>query len=164
MVKRIKLCLLLFALTGCACATTDPRQGGLFCYKREAYEQRLRERRQVLETLEKNTEEQRLLEREVEVKREMLAQQKRQLTTLDTDLADVQDRIATYHAQNQKQAAEKARLERDIRQARTRLQALKQEDGTGVDAAEEKQAKIQRLQADIEKMSKVLTLLLQSGQ
>jgi hypothetical protein len=164
MVKRLRLYVLLFALTGCACATTDPRQGGLFCYRPEAYEQRLRERGQALETLEKNVEEQRILEREVEGKREMLAQQKRQLTAIDTDLADVHHRIGTYQAQNQKQAAEKARLERDIQQAGTRLQALKQEDGAGVDAAEEKQAKIQRLQADIEKMSKVLTLLLQSGQ
>jgi len=144
MSKTIGLYVLLCILTGC-CATTDPRQGGLFCYNPKAYEKRLEERRQTLTALEKNAAEQSRLEREAEEKRQVLAEQKKQLIALGTELTDVYQRIATYQAQNQEQAAEKARLERDIGHAEARLRALKKEEGIGSEGGEEKQAKIQRL-------------------
>jgi len=163
MCKTIGLYVLLFVLVGCA-TTTDPRQGGLFSYNPKAYEQRLEERRNTLEALKKNAQDQQRLEREAEEKRQVLAEQKQQLIALDTELADAHQRLATYQAQNQTQAAEKTRLERDIRQAEARLHVLRKEASAGPDGVEEKQAQMQQLRADIEKLSKVLNLLMQSAQ
>ena len=163
MFQTIGLYVLVFVLTGCA-TTTDPRQGGLFSYNPQAYQQRLDERRNTLAALGNNAEEQQRLEREAEEKRQVLTEQKKQLVALDTELDTVYQRMATYQAQNQEKAAEKTRLERDIRQAKARLNALKKEESVGSDGVEEKQAQIQRLKADIEKLSKVMNLLMQSAQ
>jgi predicted nucleic acid-binding Zn-ribbon protein len=163
MTKTLGLFFLLLLLIGCA-TTTDPRQGGLFSYNPQAYEQRLEERRQTMAALDKNRLEGERLEREVQAKRETLAEQKKLLSGLDAELADVHQRIATYQSQNHKQAAEKARLERDIRQKKTRLQALQKESSDSPQEAEAKQAKIQQLRTDIEKLSQVVNLLLQSAQ
>jgi chromosome segregation ATPase len=163
MSKTIGLYVLLFVLTGCA-TTTDPRQGGLFSYSPQAYEQRLGERRNTLEALQKNAEDQQRLEREAEEKRQVLAEQQQQLVALDTELAAVHQRLAVYEAQNQRQSAEKTRLERAIRQAETRLDALRKETRARPDGVEERQAQKQQLQADIEKLSKALNLLMQSAQ
>jgi predicted nucleic acid-binding Zn-ribbon protein len=163
MTKTLGLFFLLLLLIGCA-TTTDPRQGGLFSYNPQAYEQRLEERRQTMAALDKNRLEGERLEREVQAKRETLAEQKKLLSGLDAELADTHQRIATYQSQNQQQAAEKARLERDIRQAKTRLQALQKESSDSPQEAAAKQAKIRQLQTDIEKLTQVVNLLLQSAQ
>jgi chromosome segregation ATPase len=163
MFQTIGLYVLVFVLTGCA-TTTDPRQGGLFSYSPKAYEQRLEERRQTLRALDKNAEELPRLEHEAEERRQVLAEQKKQLIALETELTNVHQRVAMYQAQNQEKAAEKTRLERDIRQAEAQLRALKKDESVGSDGVEEKQANIQRLRADIEKLSKVLNLLVQSAQ
>ncbi len=47
--------LALLGLNGCAGGTTDPRQGGLFSYDPDAYEQRLAEREKKLSSIEKDT-------------------------------------------------------------------------------------------------------------
>jgi len=162
MSKTIGLYVLLCILTGC-CATTDPRQGGLFCYNPKAYEKRLEERRQTLTALEKNAAEQSRLEREAEEKRQVLAEQKKQLIALGTELTDVYQRIATYQAQNQEQAAEKARLERNIDQAKAQLRALQKEGDIGSEGVEEKQAKIRRLRADMENLLHLMNKLSESA-
>ena len=162
MSKAIGLYVLLFVLTACA-TTTDPRQGGLFSYDRKAYEQRLEDRRNILGALQKNAEDPQRLEREAEEKRQVLAEQQQQLIALDTELADVHQRLTIYQAQSQRQAAEKTRLERDIRQAETQLRVLRKEASARPDGVEEKQAQMQQLRADIEKLSKVLNLLMQSA-
>jgi chromosome segregation ATPase len=160
---RIRPYILLLVLTGCA-TTTDPRQGGLFSYSPKAYEQRLQERRTTLSALdEKNQQEQQSLEDEVKAKRQILAEQKSQLTALDTQLAETQQRIATYQAQSQEQTAQKVRLEREMRQAEARLRALEKEASASPQDVEAKQAKIQQLRADIEKLSKVANEVLQSA-
>jgi septal ring factor EnvC (AmiA/AmiB activator) len=163
MFQTIGLYVFLFILTGCA-TTTDPRQGGLFSYNPKAYQQRLDERRNTMAALGNNAEEQERLEREAAEKRQVLAEQKKQLIELETDLTNLHQRIATYQAQNQEIAAEKTRLERDIRQAEARLRTLKKQESVGSESVEEKQAKIQRLRADIENLIKVLNLLMQSAQ
>ena len=163
MFQTIGLYVLVFVLTGCA-TTTDPRQGGLFSYNPQAYQQRLDERRNTLAALGNNAEEQQRLEREAEEKREVLAEQKKQLVALDTELDAVYQRIATYQAQNQEKAAEKTRLERDLRQAKARLDALKKEERVGSDEVEKKKAQIQRLKADIDNLGQAMNLLMQSAQ
>jgi predicted nucleic acid-binding Zn-ribbon protein len=163
MTKTLGLFFLLLLLIGCA-TTTDPRQGGLFSYNPQAYEQRLEERRQTMAALDKNRLEAERLEIEVQAKREAVTEQKKLLSGLDAELADTHQRIATYQSQNQQQAAEKARLERDIRQAKTRLQALQKESSDSPQEAAAKQAKIRQLQTDIEKLTQVVNLLLQSAQ
>jgi chromosome segregation ATPase len=163
MTKRLGLFSLLLFLMGCA-TTTDPRQGGLFSYNPQAYEQRLEERRQTMAALDKNRLEGERLEREVKAMRETVAEQKKLLSGLDVELADTQQRIATYQSQNQQQAAEKVRLEREIRQAKTRLQALQKKSSDSPQEAQENQVKIQQLRGDIEKLSQVVNLLLQSAQ
>ena len=72
--------------------------------------------------------------------------------------------MATYQAQNQEKAAEKTRLERDLRQAKARLDALKKEESVGADAVEKKKAQIKQLKTDIENLSKVMNLMTQSAQ
>jgi hypothetical protein len=42
-------------LNGCAGGTTDPRQGGLFSYDPNAYEQRLADRERHLSSIENDT-------------------------------------------------------------------------------------------------------------
>jgi len=163
MFQTIGLYVLVFVLTGCA-TTTDPRQGGLFSYNPQAYQQRLDERRNTLAALGNNAAEQQRLEREAEEKREVLAEQKKQLVALDTELDAVYQRIATYQAQNQEKAAEKTRLERDLRQAKARLDALKKEERVGSDEVEKKKAQIQRLKADIDNLGQAMNLLMQSAQ
>src|SRR5262245_1379725 len=163
MFQTIGLYILVFVLTGCA-TTTDPRQGGLFSYNPQAYQQRLDERRNTLAALGNNAEEQQRLKREAEEKRQVLAEQKKQLAALDTELDAVYQRMATYQVQNQEKAAEKARLERDIRQAKARLDALKKEESVGSDSVEAKKAQIQRLKTDIDKLGKVMNLMMQSAQ
>jgi chromosome segregation ATPase len=161
--RMLRLAVFLSFLTGCA-TTTDPRQGGLFSYNPQAYEQRLEDRRKSVTALDKNRQEQAQLERRVEAKRQSLAEQKEQLAGLDAELGSSQQRIATYKAQNQEQAAKKARLERDLRQAKARLAALQKEPTNSPQEAEAKQAQIQQLRTDIEKLSQVVNLLLQSSQ
>jgi len=163
MFQTIGLYVLVFVLTGCA-TTTDPRQGGLFSYNPQAYQQRLDERRNTLAALGNNAAEQQRLEREAEEKRQVLAEQKKQLVALDTELDAVYQRMATYQAQNQEKAAEKTRLEHDLRQAKARLDALKKEESVGADAVEKKKAQIKQLKTDIENLSKVMNLMTQSAQ
>ncbi len=45
----------LLLLNGCAGGTTDPRQGGLFSYNPDAYEQRLSDRESHLSSVENDT-------------------------------------------------------------------------------------------------------------
>ncbi len=45
----------LLLLNGCAGGTTDPRQGGLFSYDPNAYEQRLADRERHLSSIENDT-------------------------------------------------------------------------------------------------------------
>ncbi len=45
----------LLLLNGCAGGTTDPRQGGLFSYNPDAYEQRLSDRESHLSSIENDT-------------------------------------------------------------------------------------------------------------
>jgi len=161
--QTLRLFIFLLLLAGCA-TTTDPRQGGLFSYNPRAYEQRLEERRDTRAALDKKLQEQGQLERELKAKRQALAEEQAQLTRLDTELADTHQRIATYHALNQEQAANKARLERDIRQAKTRLQALQKEASRNPQEAEAQQAKIQQLRTDIEQLRQVVIVLVQSVQ
>jgi chromosome segregation ATPase len=163
MYKTIGLYVLLFALAGCA-TTTDPRQGGLFSYNPNAYEQRLQQRRQTLEALKRNQADLPALEVEAEAKRRVLAEQKNQLTALEAELDDVKQRLASYHVKNQEQATEKTRLEHDLLLAKTQLQALQKQEDDSPQDMEAKQAEIQRLRADIEKLTKVIDVLIQSSQ
>jgi len=56
MLKKICFGLIgAWVLSGCAGQTTDPRQGGLFSYDPDAYEQRIAERKARLEALESDT-------------------------------------------------------------------------------------------------------------
>lgn len=53
--KHIYFGLTVLIFNGCA-TTTDPRQGGLFSYNPDAYEQRLNDRRDKVASIEKDTE------------------------------------------------------------------------------------------------------------
>ncbi|RLA77061.1 MAG: hypothetical protein DRG30_01250 [Epsilonproteobacteria bacterium] len=46
----------ILLLSGCAGGTTDPRQGGLFSYDPDAYEQRLSDREGHLSSIENDTD------------------------------------------------------------------------------------------------------------
>ncbi len=56
MKKRYIISILaILILGGCAGTTTDPRQGGLFSYNPNAYEQRLADRERHLSDIEQDT-------------------------------------------------------------------------------------------------------------
>lgn len=66
----------ILLLNGCAGGTTDPRQGGLFSYDPDAYEQRLSDRERHLASVENDT-----------------AAQKRKSARLKTDLASEKNKM-----------------------------------------------------------------------
>ena len=66
----------LLFLNGCAGGTTDPRQGGLFSYDPNAYEQRLSDRERHLSSIENDT-----------------AAQKRKSTRLKRDLSSEKNKM-----------------------------------------------------------------------
>ncbi len=55
MKKNILLAISIMLFTGCAGKTTDPRKGGLFSYNPNAYEKRLNDREQKLESIDSDT-------------------------------------------------------------------------------------------------------------
>ncbi len=88
-------CALLLA--GCAGQTTDPRQGGLFSYNPNAYEQRLQDRRTHLDQVE-----------------EQNRQEQAQSTALQSERATRQKEMISLRRQVRKLNASIASLEKDV--------------------------------------------------
>lgn len=159
--KLITGALALLLLGGCVGGTTDPRQGGLFSYNPEAYEQRLEERRNFLASEDYRAEEnesQRLsLESEKSDKAKKLAAEKKRLNALRADLQRSQNRLNNYTAKN-------ARQQRELEDLRARQsELLRASRSLGDVDTEQKRAELarlrqeaDRLKARIDKMNRIL--------
>lgn len=144
---------LVVLLAGCAGQTTDPRQGGLFSYNPQAYEQRLQERQTHLSQVEQAN-------REAE----------HQSLGLESERTSRQQENATLRAKIKKLSASVTRLEKDIKAKQVRNAAQKQEQQRllteagslqtasrvtdNIEDPEEKRLELQRLQERRDKLEK----------
>lgn len=103
---------LILLLGGCAGQTTDPRQGGLFSYNPQAYEQRLQERREHLSQVEQANR-----------------QAEAESATLESERASQQKEKAALQRQVRKLSASISKMEKDIKakQVKTTAQQQKQQ-------------------------------------
>lgn len=145
-------CLALL-LTGCGGQTTDPRQGGLFSYNPDAYEQRLHERRDHLSQVEQDN-------RSAEA----------ESTALEGERASRQQEKADLQRQVRKLSASIAKMEKDIKvkQAKTKAQQQEQQhilaelnnlksasrNADNIEDPEEKRLQLQRLQQRRDQLEK----------
>lgn len=67
--------VVLLLLNGCTGGTTDPRQGGLFSYNPDAYEQRLADRERHLSSVENDTATQK--RKNAQLKRNLASEKKK---------------------------------------------------------------------------------------
>ena len=144
---------LVVLLAGCAGQTTDPRQGGLFSYNPQAYEQRLQERQSHLSQVE---QENRAAED--------------QALSLESERAAREQENVSLRAKIKKLSASVSRLEKDIKAKQAKNAAQKKEqqrlltEAGGLQSAsratdniadpEEKRLELQRLQEHRDKLEK----------
>ena len=105
------LALGLLLLAGCS-GTTNPREGGLFSYNPNAYEQRLKDRQNILVTErdreDQNVAERESLEAEKNTKTQRLAAEQKKLNRLKKELQQSKARLNNLKASN---AAQEQQLE-----------------------------------------------------
>jgi hypothetical protein len=140
-------------LTGCAGQTTDPRQGGLFSYNPDAYEQRLRDRRDQLTQVEQanQSEEARTsgLRAEQSAQLEEKAALERQLKKLSSSIASLEKDVKKKRAATATQQKERQRILHE-------LQTLQSSARTADDMEdpEEKRLELERLKAKRDQLEK----------
>lgn len=151
---------LTMLLAGCAGQTSDPRQGGLFSYNPEAYEQRLRERQHLLAQEEQATrsaeEETALLEAEKTSRAQKKAGLEKQLRQLNTSVVSLEQQIQSRQGTTEAQKKERQRILAEI----AALQASTQAAESLEDA--EKRRELERLEKkrdDLEQEAASLMLL-----
>lgn len=156
MKNRISLAMvggLAALLAGCAGQTTDPRQGGLFSYNPQAYEQRLEDRRGHLSQVEQAN-------REAET----------ESAALESERASRQKEKAALQRQVRQLSASITKMEKDIKgkQAKTAIQQQEQQrilaelkslqassrNTDNIEDPEEKRLEIQRLQERRDQLEK----------
>jgi len=148
------LCALaLFVLTGCAGTTTDPKQGGLFSYNPEAYQQRKQEREDRLKELEREqiAAEQRqaeLTQTAAEKKSQQAAMQQK-LKAANAESAKLEKKLKAFNAQNEAQKAALADLK--ARQARIQADIEANQSGKG---GSDRQVEAERLRREVERLAK----------
>ena len=149
------LCCLCAAavLSGCAGQTTDPRQGGLFSYNPDAYQQRLRDRQDNLSSAEQANQSAQAqtdaLQSEQSSRLQEKAALEKQLKKLSASVASLEKGIRTKQAQTAAQKNEQQRILAEIN-------TLKSSARTADDIAdpEEKRLELQRLQSKRDKLEK----------
>jgi len=157
--KWVSLCPLILMAVGCA-TTDDPRHGGLFSYNRAAYEQRLEQRRQNLQALQQNQQQDKErsqeLEKEIQVKQVLLDRERERIRFLDDELARLQKKVSQYQAQSNAQRVEKQRLGQEVKRLQGQIITLKNER---LPAQAENEKKIESIQREIDELSKLATQL-----
>ena len=152
--------VLMIMLAGCAGQTTDPRQGGLFSYNPEAYEQRLRQREFLLAQEEQATrsaeEEQALLEAERISRTQEKAALEKQVRDFNASMVSLEQQIQNRQATTEVQQKERQRILAEI----AALQASTEAAESLEDA--EKRRELERLEKkrdDLEREAASLMLL-----
>jgi len=149
------LCVLCAAavLSGCAGQTTDPRQGGLFSYNPDAYEHRLRDRRDNLASAEQANQSAQAQTEVLQSEQASRLQEKgaleKQLKKLSASVASLEKGIKAKQAQTAAQKKEQQRILGEITALKNSARAADL-----VDDPEEKRLELQRLQSKRDKLEK----------
>jgi chromosome segregation ATPase len=155
--KWVQKALLLFCVAvlqfGCAGQTSDPRQGGLFSYNPEAYEQRAQERKERLAAIEQGNQSLRSESSKLETEKTTSLKNKesagRELQAISASVSSMDKNIRSVQA---KTAAQKNEQQRILAELNTIKSATKRTDN--IDDPEEKRLEIERLKKrrdDLEK-------------
>lgn len=152
------LCCLALMLGGCMGGSTNPREGGLFSYNPEAYEQRQQERQARLAAIE---DEQRresgrtaTLEGERAAKTDTVARQQRQVQGVEKDLAAAKRSLNSIKAAN---AAQEQRLA-DLRSRAGQLDEATAKASAAPDTAARK-AELERLKKEAARLKRDIDVL-----
>ena len=147
----LSLCATLF-LSGCFGASDNPREGGLFGYSPDAYQQRQDERRSILQGVEAQTEEEKAISRGLEQERSSrqatITRQEKELKAIDSELAATSRKLnalKTETADGEKKLIELKARHASLSAAKGTLE--KSRDDTGY-----KQREIERLQRELRKL------------
>ena len=144
---------LALLLTGCAGQTTDPRQGGLFSYNPQAYEQRLQDRREYLSQVEQDNRAAEAESAELESERASRQQEKaalqRQLRKLSASIAQMEKEIKAKKA---KTAGQQQKQQRILAELETLKTASRNADN--IADPEEKRLELKRLQQRRDQLEK----------
>ena len=144
---------LVVLLAGCAGQTTDPRQGGLFSYNPDAYNQRLQERQSHLSQVEQDNrvaEDQALsLESERTKREQENVALRAKIKKLSASAARLEKDIKAKQAKN---AAQKKEQQRLLTEAGSLQTASRVTDN--IEDPEEKRLELQRLQERRDKLEK----------
>jgi septal ring factor EnvC (AmiA/AmiB activator) len=145
-------CLALL-LSGCAGQTTDPRQGGLFSYNPQAYEQRLLERHDHLSQVEQANRDAEsksaVLESERVSHQQEKTQLQRQIRTLSASITKMEKDIKAKRVKTTAQQQEQQRILAE-------LDTLKASSRTtdNIEDPEEKRLELKRLQQRRDQLEK----------
>jgi chromosome segregation ATPase len=145
------LVILATALAVFGCATTDdPRQGGLFGYNPDAYQQRIAEREATLATLKKEDAAQR--KRTVQLEQDQRRQQSEKdaanhrLAEMDRQIGVIEKKISATRRQTSAQQREYENINARLHQVKREMAGAASSD----DAAKRKE--IERLNAEIDRL------------
>jgi chromosome segregation ATPase len=142
----------LSGLVGCQ-TTSDPRQGGLFSYNPQAYEQRLAERQARLEHIERQTaaEQQRSRELEATLDEKEAERQARarDLEALDEDIAQVEAELQAFEGKTAAAEQKHWQLGVRLKSVKKQLAEVRAEQHADV---EEKKQEIDRLRRTLDRL------------
>jgi septal ring factor EnvC (AmiA/AmiB activator) len=144
---------LALLLTGCAGQTTDPRQGGLFSYNPQAYEQRLQDRREHLTQVEQVNREAETESAALESERVSRQQEKaaleRQVRKLSSSIVKMEKAIKAKRATT---TAQQKKQQRILAELNTLKAASRKADN--IEDPEEKRLELNRLQQRRDQLEK----------
>lgn len=131
-------------LVGCAGQTTDPRQGGLFSYNPDAYEQRLAEQRSRLAKIEAATSRENAKTGSLEATKSSQILQKKELESklakLMTSIAILDQELRSAELLTAEKEQERKRILHDLKELQQSVALADKEDDFG-----DKRLEIERL-------------------
>lgn len=151
---------LLVLAAGCGPVSDDPRQGGLGGYwhgtSSGKYEERQQQRRQQLEqeqqTSQQLSHQSLALKRERELQDQKLAQEQKQVVSLEKKLSSLKANVSKLRLQSEQQKQEAASLLEQIQQINQQIEkqkgAIAELDRKGGSGADPDQARILELERD----------------
>ncbi|MCC5847077.1 MAG: hypothetical protein JJU29_03205 [Verrucomicrobia bacterium] len=155
--KSPYLLLALALLCGCS-TSSDPREGGLVGYwstGRQGYQQRLDERGQTLEGIQRQTAEEERAGQSAAARRqslrEQLAQQRARLQEIEDQVEALLDESEALNLETLAKQEERAQLSNDLRALRSRVNA----------AQKDPEIRIAERERELEKLQEEVGLLLE---
>lgn len=149
---------LVLLLSGCLGASTNPREGGLFGYSPEAYEQRQQEREAKLAAIENEQRREAGQTSELETQRttkaRTVSQQQKELQAVEKNLSAATKKLNATKAAN---AGQEARLN-ELRNRATGLEKATVKASSGSDSAA-RAAELKRLKQEAARLEKDINML-----